>query len=169
MDRSEESSSGAVLQRVASPASRAAPPLHGILSKNCHLDKIFSCIAAQSAYVSESRRTRTCLWPLWLCNDVTRPFWQNRSTVGRSREGGRYGCTTTQGRSALARRYASADQGSARQRWSSFQRTQHSELRLLVQSTADRPRSWTFAFGFTAPARLAGAAAQRNARAPAVR
>lgn len=30
-----------------------------------------------------SRRTRTCPWLFEPCNDVRRPFWQHRSTVGR--------------------------------------------------------------------------------------
>src|SRR3954451_1614685 len=40
--------------------------------------------------------------PLRLCNDVPRPFWQNRSTVGRSREGGQYGCYRPKGVSTVA-------------------------------------------------------------------
>ena len=42
--------------------------------------------------------------PWWLCNDVTRPFWQSGRPLsggGRSREGGRYGCNPDQGHSAL--------------------------------------------------------------------
>ena len=168
MNRVERSSSGAVFWRAASRTARGARPLHSILSKKILCCEIFPCIAAQSAYLSESRRTRTCLWPLWLCNDVTRPFWQTRSTVDRSREGGRYGCTTTQGRSALARRYAAVDQGSARQRWSSFQRTQQSDLRRSSKARRIAPVTGLGPLA-SSPSRLAGAAAQRNICAPAVR
>ena len=168
MNRSERSSSGALFWRAATPTSGPVLRLHGILSKNSARCEIFPCIAEQSAYLSESRRTRTCLWPLWLCNDVTRPFWQIRSTVGRSREGGRYGCTTTQGRSALARRYTSADQGSARQWWSSFQRTQQSDLRRSSKSRRIAPVTGLRHLA-SPPSRLARAAAQRITCAPAVR
>ena len=41
--------------------------------------------------------------PWWLCNDVTRPFWQSgRPPWGRSREGGRYGCNPDAGPSRPA-------------------------------------------------------------------
>jgi hypothetical protein len=168
MYRMECGSSGAVFWRAASRTARGARRLHGIVSKKIRRCEIFPCIAAQSAYLSESRRTRTCLWPLWLCNDVTRPFWKIRSTVGRSREGGRYGCTTTQGRSALARRYTSADQGSARQRWSSFRRTQQSNLRRSSSARRIAPVTGLRPLA-SSPSRFAGAAAQRTICAPAAR
>ncbi|MGH7088161.1 MAG: hypothetical protein ACREFQ_04615 [Stellaceae bacterium] len=44
---------------------------------------------------------RTCLWPIVVMQRRSASFLADPVTVGRSREGGRYGCNPTQGRSAL--------------------------------------------------------------------
>src|SRR5262249_54190465 len=44
---------------------------------------------------------RTCLWPIVVMQRRSASFLAEPVIVGRSREGGRYGCNPTQGRSAL--------------------------------------------------------------------
>ncbi len=53
-----------------------------------------------TAYLSGSRRTRTCLWPMVVMQRRNASFLVVRPR-GRSREGGRYGCYPTEGRGAL--------------------------------------------------------------------
>ena len=74
------------------------------LATNVVIRRIFygiaACVPGGTAYLSGSRRTRTCLWPMVVMQRRNASFLVVRPR-GRSREGGRYGCYPTEGRGAL--------------------------------------------------------------------
>jgi len=87
------------------------------LRKICHQTfkslRVSPCAAGRWAYLSGSRRTRTCLWPMVVMQRRNASFLAARpskSPWGRSREGGRYGCFPIRGRrGALPWRQPSRD------------------------------------------------------------